>query len=192
MFHHLTGTLVKKTPTEVILEVGGIGYEIAIPLSTYERLSDGGEATFLIRRVSRNEEVRLYGFLTEEEREVFRLVTTVQGVGPAGALSLLSTLSPSKFREAVTEQDLTALMRSKGIGKKTAGRIASELQEKVAVLPEDGKKPITTHHETAVAALVNLGYTRKEARASVRKAEQAFPPGAAPEDLIRHSLRGGS
>ena len=189
MYHHLTGRITKKTPTEVVLDVGGVGYEIAIPVSTYEKLPDSGEATLLVRRVSRNEDVRLYGFLTEEERQVFRLVTTVQGVGPAGALSLLSTLSPPDFRRAVTEQDFEVLMRSKGIGRKTAGRIATELQDKVTALPEDGQAPVSTNYETAVAALVNLGYTRKEARSAARRAEAALPGGASPADLIRQALR---
>ncbi|MCZ6602434.1 MAG: Holliday junction branch migration protein RuvA [Planctomycetota bacterium] len=189
MYHHLTGRIVEKTPTLVVLDVRGIGFEIAIPVSTYERLPDAGEATLLIRRISRNEDVRLYGFLTREEREVFRLVMTVQGVGPSGALSLLSTLNPSAFRNAVTEQDLPALMRSKGIGRKTASRIATELLDKVQALPVNGETPARSTTDTATAALINLGYSSKEAEKAVWRAEKALPKGAGPEDLIRHALK---
>ena len=192
MLHHLTGRIQRKTPTEVILDVSGVGYEVAIPVSTFEALPQGGEVTLLVRVVTRNDASRLYGFATEAEREIFRLVTTVQGVGPSSALSLLSSLSPGEFRMAVADQDLELLQRSKGIGRKTAARIAAELQDKVKALPLDGEGPVAGRTETAVAALVNLGYSRNEARKVVAKAQRGLADGVSVEELIRAALRSGA
>ena len=202
MLHHLTGRIVKKTPTEVILDVGGVGYEVSIPVSTYGALPGGGEATLLVRSVTRNEETRIYGFASEAEREVFRMVTAVQGVGPSSALSLLSALSPGEFRLAVAEKDVAALQRTKGIGKKTAARIATELEDKVAALPLNGEGagegagggagtvggPVG-RLQTAVAALVNLGFGSGEARRVVDRVVKKLPDGASVEEVIREALR---
>lgn len=190
MYNHLRGTLIKKSPSRIILEVAGIGYDITIPLSAGSRLpSPGGEATILTHLVVREDEMRLIGFTTDEERELFRRLITLSGVGPSMALQILSGMSPQEFALAIERQDAGALKKIKGVGEKTAKRIILELKGAKTILPagEDNSLPEGSASEAA-AALMALGLSQNEAVERVEKAVKANP-GATVEELIKAALR---
>lgn len=180
MIARLRGTLVLKEPGEVILDVGGVGYRVFIPLSTFEKLPDLGEVTQLLTLTHvREDAFHLYGFFHSSERELFTLLINVNGVGNKLALSALSTLPPDTLAAAIARQDVPLLSSIPGVGKKTAQRIIMELREKLPHLepppgrrpPPDGKipppPPVSLRAEV-ISALVNLGYKRSEAEAGVR------------------------
>lgn len=175
-----------------VIETGGIGYRVHIPLSTYEALPpEGSEAVLLLHLVVRDDEWRLFGFAGPEERAVFLALLRVSGVGPVLALSLLSGLRPAEFRNAVASSDWKTLTGVKGVGRKTAERIVVELRdvwqaaEAVAGDPRDGGD--TGPQADAVRALESLGLDGAEARKRVRK-HAADTTGVS--DLVRRALRG--
>ena len=163
-----------------MIDVNGVGYGLHIPLSTYARLgeveSDQEIYTYLYVR---DDAMRLYGFATEEERQVFELLLSVTGVGPRMALGILSTLSVDEFRQAVNSEDVSLLMTIPGVGKKTSQKILFHLQDKIT--SEDGFEPMARMSEVdseVLSALVALGYSVVEAQAAI----QAIPRDA-PEDV---------
>lgn len=201
MIAFLHGKLVESLPTQVIIEVGGVGYEALIPLSSYDKLpSPGQELTLLTHLVVREDAHTLYGFMTGAERELFRLlINTVSGIGPKIALNVLSGISVTAFRGAVANGDIKALSQISGVGRKTAERIVVELKDKVgaagaweaasaqrALSPEDQKI------NDAVLALMALGFKQIEAHDAVRKTQTALGPQANVEDLVRACLRKGA
>ena len=200
MFDSIRGRLTHVEPMRTVVEAGGIGYEIQIPLSTYEVLPKvGEEAKLLLHPVVRETEWRLFGFHSVGEREVFRALLRVTGVGPTLALSLLSGLDPAAFRDAVAEGDVKELTRVKGIGRKTAERIVVELKDVVTkelsgVEPSPGRAIGVAGKtvEDAVRALVALGLQTAEARRRVEKHLGDAGEGETPElaDLVRRALRG--
>ena len=130
MYESIQGALVRRDPAVATVRTGGLAYQVHIPLSTYEALpAAGAEVTLLLHLVVREDEWRLYGFATDEERGIFRALTRVNGVGPVLALSMLSGFSPAEFRSAVAQEDVRGLTRAKGVGKKTAERIVVELRD---------------------------------------------------------------
>lgn len=176
------------------MATGGVTFDLHVPLSTYEVLPAGGaEATLLVHLVIREDEWRLFGFATAEERDAFRALLRVSGVGPMIALALLSSFKPGELGRTVAQGDVRALTRVKGVGKKTAERIVVELRD---VLAEgdaaavgagggDASPAITD----AVAALLALGFDAAEAR---RRVDGALAAGASEDvsDLVRRALRG--
>jgi Holliday junction DNA helicase RuvA len=172
MYESVRGRLVSKAPGHVVVETGGIGYRIAIPLSTYERLpACDGEVRLHLHLVVREDEWRLMGFATDEERALFRACLGVNGVGPATALALLSGLSAKELRAAVAGGDVAALTRVKGIGKKTAERLVADLRDAVAAeIAAEGHPAISRGPAAdAVAALVALGIDPADAAERVRR-----------------------
>jgi Holliday junction DNA helicase RuvA len=198
MISFLRGTLVEALPTRVVLEVHGVGYEVLIPVSSFDALpAVGNELRLLTHLVVREDSHTLYGFATAAEREVFRLlIDTVTGIGPKLALNILSGMNPTMFRGAVANADARALSQIPGVGRKTAERIIVELRDKIgaaaaweAESAARGKSPSEQAVNDAVLALVALGFKQAEAFATVRAVQAALGPEATVEMLVRASLK---
>jgi Holliday junction DNA helicase RuvA len=189
----LEGVLLEKSPEGVVLDVHGVGYDVRVPLSTFFELPDEGKTVRLrIHTHVREDAFSLYGFLSELERALFRLLLGTSGVGPKLALSILSGLPVAKLVAALRSGDLAALTGIPGVGKKTAERIALELREKTLALqvettPERAPAPDVA--ASAESALANLGYARPHAERAVRRALETLPEGASLEALIKEALR---
>jgi len=201
MITFLQGKIVEALPTMVTLDVHGVGYELLIPLSSFDKLpAPGGEIKILTHLVIREDAHVLYGFLTAAERALFRLlINTVSGVGPKIALNVLSGMTVTTFRGAVAQGDVKSLSQISGVGKKTAERIVVELREKVGasgaweaasalkdLSPEDQKI------NDATLALVALGFKPAEAHDAVRGAFAVLGPQVGVDALVRAGLRKGA
>jgi holliday junction DNA helicase RuvA len=191
MIGQLRGALLDKRPNQIVLDVGGVGYEVQIPLSTFTSLGKLHEqVTLLIHTHVREDQLALYGFLTAREKQCFELLISTSGVGPNLALKILSGMSLEELVPAIRKGDLAQLVRIPGIGRKTAERIVVDLRDKLAAVEvgEPGKPATRTQLEADVAsALVNLGY---ESRAVEKALEQARKSGADAsfEELLRAAL----
>ena len=182
----------------VIVDVGGVGYEAFIPLSTFDRLPPAGDAVKLYTYHCVREDAQLlYGFATEREREMFELVTTVSGVGPKIALAVLSGLTIGDFQLAIAEGDAKRLASVKGIGKKTAERIVIDLKDKVNPIEAVANATAASADEVkagvvrdALLALTALGYTEEVARKQVQKVLAESPSVSDTETIIRRALSG--
>jgi Holliday junction DNA helicase RuvA len=201
MITFLRGKLVEALPTQVTVDVNGVGYEVLIPLSSYDRLPPPGNEVQLLTHLAVREDAHtLYGFMTAAERELFRLlVNTVSGIGPKIALNILSGMNATALRGAVAKGDVKALSQISGVGKKTAERIVVELKDRIgaagaweassaqrALSPEEQKV------NDAVLALIALGFKQLEAHDTVRAALAALGSKATVEDLVRASLKKGA
>jgi Holliday junction DNA helicase RuvA len=200
MIARLTGIVDGIERDRAIVDVNGVGYLVRASARTLGALSPGASATLLIETSVREDAIELYGFATAGERDWFRLLTTVQGVGAKVALSLLSALSAADLARAIAQGDRTMLTRAEGVGPKLANRLASELKEKAATL---GTFPSATAAlksdvdaprgggavEDAISALVNLGYRRPEAAGAVERALGRLGPDARVEALIPEGLK---
>ena len=177
MISFLRGTVIEVLPMRLIIEAGGVGYDVHIPLSTYDKLPQpGAEAKILTHLVVREDAHILYGFATPEERDLFLLlVNNVSGVGPKLALAVLNGITPVIFRGLVVAGDIAALSKIKGVGKKTAERMVLELRDKLpaAVEPAASRMPaMNAVEEDVLSALVNLGYQRAAAEKALAGAVQ--------------------
>ena len=189
MIHYLKGKLVAKSPTFVIVEVGGLGCRVNFPLSSYQALPPEGSTVSLYTHLHlRDDGISLYGFLKEEEKDFFLLLTSLSKIGPKLALRMLSSLSLPEFKKAVKAGDLNTLVRIPGIGRKTAQRMVLELKDKIeAEEPQGSGKEVLT--KDAVAALTSLGYTRSEADKAVRGALSSVREEIDLPELIKEALR---
>ncbi|MEW6359884.1 MAG: Holliday junction branch migration protein RuvA [Planctomycetota bacterium] len=191
MFEFIRGRVVSKAPTHVAVDAGGIGYRLLIPVSTYERLPDEGEVSLLVHLHVREDEMRLYGFATAAERDLFELLLSVPGIGPATALLTLSSGSVDNIKGAIRDGNAEYLQRIKGIGKKTAQRIVLELKgclEETAALPcAEGAEGGAFND--AILALVKLGYVRRAAEEAVRKAAAKLAGKASVGNLVKESFK---
>ena len=194
MIARIRGKVWEAYPNRLILDVQGVGYEVHVPLSTFDHLHPVEGAMVELRTYLHIREAAhtLYGFATEEERDVFLLlIDRVSGIGPAIAMSVLSGFSVARFKTAVVNADVADLSRIKGLGKKTAERIVLELKDKVGVTETwvsaagGGISPAAADAEMA---LIALGYKQVEARKAVKKVMES-EPGAVVEELIRGALR---
>src|SRR5512140_517644 len=201
MIGFLHGQLVEALPTQVLLEVNGVGYEVLIPLSSYDKLPQPGQPVRLLTHlVVREDAHTLYGFMTSPERELFRLlISTVSGIGPKIALNILSGISVTAFRGAVANGDVKALSQISGVGKKTAERMVVELRDKFgaagvweAASAQRALSPEDQRVNDAVLALMALGFKQVEAHDVVRKAQQTLGAQATVEDLVRACLKKAS
>lgn len=187
MIGRLTGTLIEKRPPTLVLEVQGVGYEVDVPMSTFYQLPATGETvTLYTHMVVREDAHLLFGFATDEERQVFRQLVRISGVGARTALAVLSGLSVSELFHAVSTQDGVRLTRIPGIGKKTAERLLLELRDKLAAgaaTPVVGSAAAI--RSDAVNALLALGYNEKEAVAALGK----VAPETSVQDAIRQALK---
>ena len=200
MITFLHGKLVEALPTQVVVEVHGVGYEALIPLSSYDKLpSPGNELKLLTQLIIREDAHTLYGFMTLAERDLFRLlINSVSGIGPKIALNILSGMNAVNFRGAVANGDVKSLSQISGVGKKTAERIVVELRDKIgaagaieaagakhALSPDDQKT------NDATLALMALGFKQAEAHDAVRAAQAMLGASATVEQLVRACLKKG-
>jgi Holliday junction DNA helicase RuvA len=198
MIARLRGRLDALEDGHAVIDVGGVGYLVACSTRTLAVLPrPGAPVDLLIETQVRDDSITLYGFPSAAERRWFRLLQTVQGVGARVALGLLSTLGPDELAHAVAAQDKAALARASGVGPRLAGRIASELRERLGelpgalggVMPGPAAAALGGPAGDAVSALVNLGYGRSDAHAAIAKAAAALGAGASIEALIRTGLQ---
>ncbi|MCD6526583.1 MAG: Holliday junction branch migration protein RuvA [Desulfuromonas sp.] len=174
----LTGMIISKTPEQVILDVNGVGYQVAVPLSSFYGLDDDKTTRLNIYTHVREDTLQLYGFLTLAEKEMFILLLSISGIGPKVALNILSHMSCRDLRDSLLSEDVKRLSTLPGIGKKTAERLILELREKIRKLaPADGpsqqQMPVKPESESmiddALSALINLGYKEKQASTALAK-----------------------
>ncbi len=194
MYDYLEGRLTERRPTRIVLDVSGVGYDLAVPLGADFPARDGVVRAWT-HLVVREDAHLLFGFGERRMREIFRLLLQVRGVGPAVALAVLSSLPGDELLRAITAQDPSPLLRIKGIGQKTAQQILLDLSEKAARLidsPADALVPASPRGarslEDAVRALVSIGYSDREARRSVERAAARVDPGDL-ERLVRTALQ---
>jgi Holliday junction DNA helicase RuvA len=198
MITYLDGTLREVWPTQVVVEVHGVGYEVLIPLSSYDRLPQPGQPVRLLTHLQVREDAHiLFGFASSEERDLFRLlVTRVSGVGPKLALAVLSGMDVMRFKAAVVDSDTASIAKISGLGKKTAERIVLELKDKLGVAAaweaaSADKAPSAEARASndAVLALIALGYRQVDAAKSVREVSLKNKE-AGTEELVRLALKG--
>jgi Holliday junction DNA helicase RuvA len=187
MIGRLSGTLVEKAPPQVLVDVGGVAYELDVPMSTFFNLPATGEPVALLTHLVVREDAHLlYGFLSHEERTTFRLLVKISGVGPRTALAILSGLSVAELSQAVAMQEAGRLVKVPGIGKKTAERLLLELKGKlgdaVAAPQQAGGGGA---HADVLQALVALGYSEREAAAALK----SLPPDVSVSEGLRLALR---
>jgi Holliday junction DNA helicase RuvA len=195
MIASIHGKLVESLPMRVVVDVQGIGYEIHVPLSTFEKLPmPGAEITMLTHLQVREDEHSLYGFYSREERDLFKmLIHHVSGIGPKLALQILSGCSVDQFRLALMQSDVAFLSRIKGVGKKTAERLVVELRDKMSVSSVPVGTPVTTtalspelrKQNDALLALMALGYKQPDAL----KALQNLPNTLSVEEMVKEALK---
>jgi Holliday junction DNA helicase RuvA len=196
MIAKLTGVIDSKTADAAIVDVGGVGYQAFCSTRTLSRLpGPGGAISLFIETHVREDHIHLYGFIDAAEREWFRLLTTVQGVGAKLALAILGVLSSTDLTQAILVQDKTSLARASGVGPKLAARIVAELKDKVGGIALGPVAAVAAATEPAgpvadaVSALVNLGYRRTEAFGAVAQAAKRLGPHAALDALIKAGLK---
>ena len=197
MITFLDGKLVSALPTQAIVDVGGVGYEVCIPLASYDKLPPVGQPVRILTHLHVREDAHvLYGFMTPAERDLFRLlVNNVSGIGPKLALAVLSGMSVNNFKAAVVNSDITSLSKISGLGKKTAERIVLELKDKLGVAAA-WEAASTMHAPTpeqeqaneAVLALIALGYKQIDAHKTVRELQEKGEAKAA-EELVKLALK---
>jgi len=194
----IRGTLLQKLPGRLVVDVGGVGYDIQIPLSTfYELPDDGGKVDLLIHTHVREDALQLFGFGTPLEKLLFERLITVSGIGPRLAVTILSGTPPDELVAALSEARLERLTRIPGVGRKTAERLILELRDKMLelklgpVAPAAPLAPADSVRDDLVSALVNLGYRKSDAETSADKALAAEPEGDRRlENALRKALRG--
>lgn len=197
MIAQLRGVVLEKHPNQVVLDAGGVGYDVAIPISTYSALPDvGATATLRIHTHVREDALQLFGFFTPNEKTIFEKLIGVSGIGPKLALTVLSGLPIEEFVAAVRQSQVEVLVKIPGIGKKTAERLVLELRDKLDLIgvavPEKGapakpKSTFSPEEEDVISALVNMGSPRANAETALQKAK-AQGAGDEFEALFRKAL----
>ena len=200
MITFLQGKLVEALPTQVIVDVNGIGYEALIPLSSFDKLPAPGQPVKLLTQLIVREDAHtLYGFMAAAERDLFRLlINSVSGIGPKTALNILSGMNVVTFRGAVAGSDVKALSQISGVGKKTAERIVVELRDKIgaagaleAASAKHARSPDDQKTNDATLALMALGFKQIEAHDAVHAAQTMLGSSATVEQLVRACLKKG-
>ena len=192
MIARLTGKLAVKNPDEIVLDVGGVGYQVFIPLSTFYELPERGDAlTLQIYTVIRENAFELFGFLSAKEKEVFKLLLSVTKIGPKLAQNILSGVSCDDLTAAIASGDIIKLRGIPGIGQKTAERIILELKDKVPKAQAAGQEAALPGElfDDALSALLNLGYKRPNAERAVKRAITEAGRDTHLEEIIRLSLK---
>jgi Holliday junction DNA helicase RuvA len=201
MITFLHGRLVDALPTQATVEVNGIGYDVLIPLSSFDKLPAPGQTVKLLTHLVVREDAHLlYGFMSGAERDLFRLlIHSVSGIGPKIALNILSGISVTAFRGAVAGSDVKMLSQVSGVGKKTAERIIIELKDKIgpggALEALSAQRALSAEDQKvndAVLALIALGYKPVEAHETIRATQALLGTSAGVEELVRASLRKGA
>lgn len=189
MICFLKGRVVNKKPTQLVLDVGGVGYAVNIPLSTFRRLPNPGEeCTILTCLWAKNERLELYGFATESERELFSALVSVSGIGVKSAITILSGTTVEELRSAVAEGNSFFLSSIHGVGRKTAERLIVELRDRFSDYRGEAEQVFPTLNREAVSALVTLGFKRGRAEEAVRRVVKSKSD-IGLEDLVREALK---
>ncbi|GAA0784646.1 Holliday junction branch migration protein RuvA [Marinobacterium sediminicola] len=204
MIGHLRGRILEKQPPWLLLEVNGVGYEVEASMNTFYKLPElGAEVGLHTHFVVREDAQLLYGFADQKEKQLFRSLIKVNGVGPKMALAILSGISAEDFIRTVHSEDTTALVRVPGVGKKTAERLIVEMKDRLDKLQlptltelelSSGNLPVaevsrTDYRAEAESALIALGYKPQQATRAIEQAAKTLGEGAATEDLIRQALK---
>jgi Holliday junction DNA helicase RuvA len=190
MIAYLKGTLIHKTPGQVVIDTGGVGYCAAIPVSSYVKLGEaGGTVELFIHTHLTDDSLALYGFVTREEKDMFLKLIGISGIGPKLAMNILSGISPSDLEEAVRSSDVARISLVPGIGKKTALRITMELQDKLEKKEKLLAAKSSPEKEDLLSVLQNMGFRRKEVERAIDQTLAAHKPGADFEKLLRDCLK---
>lgn len=197
MIARISGTLVYKSPTYLILDAHGVGYRIFIPLTTFYDIPDIGEPlTLNIHTQVKQDGINLFGFNTFEDKEIFQLLLAVNGIGPKLALNVLSGIAAGELIKALSEGNLKRLLNIPGVGKKMAERIILELRDKALKLWNHAEAPCVTSdlpmddlREDALSALINLGYKSQLASDALDKVTRQFPAGLSLDLLLKNTLK---
>ena len=194
MIEYLEGRLVQKHPAHTVIQTGGIAFRVLTPLSSYDGLPDPGQSVKLLTHLAiREDDMTLYGFATEGERDMFLLLIQVSGIGPKLALTILSGMSLREIRVAITQSDVKRLSGISGIGKKTAERMVVELRDKlgkaeVAELDSLETAPTDTRIRDTLLALVELGFKQQEAKALLDKVPERSDSSVTADELLIKAL----
>lgn len=191
MIAQIQGQLVEKNLTDVIIDCAGVGYFVEISLHTYSLIPDGNLVKLYTYMLVREDAHRLFGFMEKSEREVFKLLISVSGIGANTARTMLSSLDPSQIAQAIANGDVRTIQSVKGIGAKTAQRVILDLRDKILQVLEDPQisvLPSNRGREEALSALETLGYMRKQAQKVVDKI-LTTQPDATTEQLIKEALK---
>ena len=198
MYSFLAGILAEKSPTLITIDVNGIGFQLMIPVSTYQKLPEtGAKVKLFTQHVVREDAEFLFGFASEEERSLFKLLMSVSGIGPKLAITILSGLSVQELKRAIVDGSVPSLTAISGVGRKTAERLIVELREKVVIEGRaDMEKwgPGASKHEALIddslKALISLGYSKQNARAAIQKVlEKQGKEKLSTELVVRESLK---
>jgi Holliday junction DNA helicase RuvA len=189
MIGYLKGKLISSKPTQVLLDVNGVGYEIRISINTFERINGKESVSLFIHTNVKEDAITLFGFYSEAEKEMFELLILISGVGPKSALGLLSGISIDELKQAIITGNVARLTAVPGIGTKTAERLILELKNKVKDIKEEGIiHTIPSLQKEAVAALTTLGYNPASSEKAVNKILSESPD-CGLEELIKRSLK---
>lgn len=191
MITHLKGKLVEKNPTHLVIECGGIGYFVNISLHTFSKIGDSENIQLFTHLQVKEDSHTLFGFFEKSEREIFRLLLSVSGIGPSIARTMLSSMSPAQIRDAIALGDAPVLQGIKGIGAKTAQRAILDLKDKVLKVYDIDELSVpsnNTNKDEALSALEVLGFVRKQAEKVVDKIV-AQDPGLSVENIIKFALK---
>lgn len=191
MIHHLKGQLIEKNPTYVVIDCNGVGYLVNISLHTFSQIPDSEAISLYTHLQVKEDDHTLYGFVQKSEREMFRLLISVSGVGTSTARTMLSSLSPSEVSEAIAKGDVPTIQSVKGIGAKTAQRVILDLKDKVLKVLGDDEVFVSqnnTNKEEALSALETLGYNRRQAGKVVDKILKEDPESTV-ESIIKLALK---
>ncbi len=190
MIGYISGKIISKKPTKVLVDVGGVGYLINISISTFEKIADKEDVALYTHLSVKEDALDLFGFYTLSEKEMFEMLISVNGIGPKSAQGILSGIQIADLKEAIKTNNIARLISIPGIGRKTAERLMIELRDKVESLGDSGEFGSVSSSNVrgdAITALVNLGYNQKVAERVVRSITERNP-GAAIEDLIKEAL----
>jgi len=190
MIAYLKGILIQKLPNQVIIDTGGVGYCASIPLSTYFKLGEVNDPVelFIYTHLTDNS-LSLFGFTTQEEKDIFLKLINISGIGPKLAMNILSGIEPSDLEEAIKQSDIARISLIPGIGKKTALRITMELQDKIEKKEKLLAVKGSQEKEDLISALMNLGFRRKEVERVVDETISAHTSKAGFEKLLRECLK---
>ncbi|WP_396632215.1 Holliday junction branch migration protein RuvA [Maribacter sp. R86514] len=191
MIHHLRGKLVEKNPTHVIIECGGVGYFVNISLNTFSKLPEQENISVFTHLQVKEDSHTLFGFVEKSEREIFRLLLSVSGIGSSIARTMLSSMSPSQVRDAIANGDVASIKAVKGIGAKTAQRVILDLRDKVLKVYDIDELSLSTNNtnkDEALSALEVLGFARKQSERVVDKV-LGQDASLSVEDIIKLALK---
>jgi len=191
MINYLKGKLVEKTPTYVVIECNGVGYTVNISLFTFSKIADNELLKLETHLVVREDAHTLYGFFDKTEKEIFKLLISVSGVGPSTARTMLSSMTPKQIQEAIASNDVATVQSAKGIGAKTAQRVILDLKDKILKtfsLSEDFEVQNNTIKDEALSALEVLGYSRRQSEKTIQKIILENPDSSL-ENIIKFALK---